>query len=120
MCEGLSKLQNTYKSGNVILALQYYINLLNDGLYGKFGIDRLPNCLTEDLEFDTTIKTKIVNMWNYDRLHVVCDLYDNCARELEKNNNKKSKIIDGYLLSIDRILIVYEDEFKQQLKQWGL
>jgi hypothetical protein len=59
-------------------------------------------------------------MWNYDRLHVVCDLYDNCARELEKNNNKKSKIIDGYLLSIDRILIVYEDEFKQQLKQWGL
>lgn len=119
MCTGLSRLQDTYKNGNVVLAIQYYVNLLNDGLEGKFSLGRIPGCLTEDLDIDTSMKTKIVGMWNYDRLHVVCDLYDNCFMELKKNANKKTDIISGYLLSIDSILCVYEKEFKTQLKQWG-
>jgi len=119
MCVGLSRLQDTYKGGNVVLALQYYINLLRDGLSGNFSLDRIPSCLLEDLDIDTTMKNKIVSMWNYDRLHVVCDLYDNCFSELKKNLNKKTDIIDGYLLSIDSILSVYEREFKTALKQWA-
>lgn len=119
MCDGLSRLQDTYKNGNVVLALQYYILLLKDGLAGDFTLDRLPKCLLEDLDIDTNMKTKIVGMWNYERLHIVCDLYDNCFSELKKNLNKKTDIIDGYLLSIDNILSVYEREFKMQLKQWG-
>lgn len=118
MCIGLERLQDTYKTGNVVLALQYYINLLRDGLEGKFNLDRIPRCLLEDLDIDTNMKTKIISMWNYERLHVVCDLYDNCFSELKKNMNKKTDIIDGYLLSIDSILSVYEREFKTQLKQW--
>lgn len=119
MCIGLSRLQDTYKAGNVVLALQYYINLMRDGLIGNFSLDRLPACLLEDLDIDTSMKTKIISMWDYNRLHIVCDLYDNCFSELKKNLNKKTDIIDGYLLSIDSILSVYEKEFKTQLKQWG-
>ncbi len=119
MCIGLSRLQDTYKTGNVVLALQYYINLMHDGLDGNFSLDRLPKCLLEDLDIDTTMKTKIRDMWTYERLHVVGDLYDNCFAELRKNLGKKTGIIDGYLLSIDSILSVYEKEFKTQLKQWG-
>lgn len=119
MCVGLGRLQDTYKFGNVVLALQYYINLMRDGLAGNFSLDRLPACLLEDLDIDTSMKTKIISMWDYNRLHIVCDLYDNCFTELKKNLNKKTDIIDGYLLSIDSILSVYEKEFKTQLKQWG-
>jgi hypothetical protein len=118
MCIGLERLQSTYKNGNVVLAIQYYINLMRDGLNGNFSLERLPQCLLEDLDIDTNMKTKIISMWNYDRLHVVCDLYDNCFSELKKNMNKKTDIIDGYLLSINSILSVYEKEFKTQLKQW--
>lgn len=119
MCIGLGRLQDTYKTGNVVLSLQYYINLLKDGLRGEFGLERIPGCLTEDLDLDTNMKTKIVGMWNYERLHIVCDLYDNCFTELRKNKNRKTDIIDGYLLSIDSILSVYEKDFKTQLKQWA-
>lgn len=119
MCVGLGRLQDTYKFGNVVLALQYYINLMRDGLAGNFSLDRLPACLLEDLDIDTSMKTKIISIWDYNRLHIVCDLYDNCFSELKKNLNKKTDIIDGYLLSIDSILSVYEKEFKAQLKQWG-
>lgn len=119
MCVGLTRLQDTYKYGNVVLALQYYINLMRDGLAGTFSLERLPACLLEDLDIDTNMKTKIISMWDYNRLHIVCDLYDNCFSELKKNLNKKTDIIDGYLLSIDSILSVYEKEFKTQLKQWG-
>jgi hypothetical protein len=117
MCIGLERLQNTYKTGNVVLSIQYYINLMRDGLNGNFDLNRLPQCLLEDLDIETNMKTKIVSIWNYERLHVVCDLYDNCFSELKKNMNKKTDIIDGYLLSIDSILSVYEKEFKTYIKQ---
>ena len=119
MCIGLTKLQDTYKTGNVVLALQFYINLLRDSLNGLFTLDRLPSCILEDLDIDTGMKNKIIGMWNYNRLHIVGDLYDNCFTELKKNQNKRNDIIDGYLLSIDSILSVYEKDFKNQLKQWG-
>lgn len=119
MCIGLMKLQDTYKTGNVVLALQFYINLLRDSLNGVFTLDRLPACILEDLDIDTGMKNKIIGMWNYNRLHIVGDLYDNCFAELKKNQNKRNDIIDGYLLSIDSILSVYEKDFKNQLKQWG-
>lgn len=37
MCAAFIKLQNTYKTGNVVLSIQYYINLLEDGLNGSFA-----------------------------------------------------------------------------------
>lgn len=119
MCIGLEKLQNTYKNGNVVLTIQYYINLLEDGLNGSFDIKRLPHCLVEDVWIDTPLKDKIVETWDFERLHRVCAIYDDCFAEISKNSKLKDEIIDGYLLAIEKLLTTYEKEFSAHLKQWG-
>jgi hypothetical protein len=115
-CSGLEHLQNTYKTGNVILTLQYYINLLSDGLNGTFEIRRLPTCLVDDIWIDSPLKVKIMNLWDYERLQRVCAMYDNCFKELQINN---TEIIDGYLLAIEQLLNTYEHEFRCIVKQLG-
>jgi hypothetical protein len=119
MCTGLEKLQSTYGGGTVVIALQYYINILKDGLNGSFSTNKLPTCILEDLEIDTNIKVNLISMWDFNRLHVICDLFDNCFAESVKQHSKRNDIIEGYLLSIDSILSVYEREFKQKIKEWG-
>jgi len=121
MCRGLERLQDTYKTGSIVLTLQYYINLLQDGMNGKFDINTsLPKCLLEDLWLDMNLKNKVVSMWDYNKIHVMCELYENCFRVYSENPPDRDEIIDGYLSSIDKILTIYEKNFKQQLRQWGL
>jgi hypothetical protein len=118
MCMAFIKLQNTYKNGNVVLAIQYYINLLEDGLKGTFDIKRLPHCLIEDLWIDSPLKTKIVELWDYKRLHRICAVFDDCFMELSKESKIRDELIGGYLLSIENILSAYEREFNTMIKQW--
>lgn len=119
MCIGLEKLQNTYKNGNVVLTIQYYINMLDDGLIGHFDTKRLPHCLVEDLWIDSPLKNKIVEMWDYERLHRVAAIFDDCFAELAKNSKFKDDLINGYLLAIEQLLNTYEKEFNANIKQWG-
>ena len=42
VCDAFKKLQETYEYGNVILALQFYINLLEDGMEGRYNDSHLP------------------------------------------------------------------------------
>ena len=107
MCKGLAKLQETYKFGNVVLTLQYYINILNAGLSGYFDDSMIPYNIRFNNVLDKNMKQKICDYWNYEKLHAICELYDNCFKELEKN----TYIIDCYLLSIDSILSMYEKSF---------
>jgi len=118
MCTGLEKLQNTYKNGNVVLTIQYYINMLEDGLKGSFDIKRLPQCLVEDLWIDSPLKNKISDLWDYERLHRVCSIFEDCFAESEKPSKIKTDLINGYLLSIENILGTYEKEFNSHIKQW--
>jgi hypothetical protein len=119
MCIGLRKLQSTYQYGNVVLAIQYYINLLEDGLKGSFDTERLPHCLIEDLWIESPLKTKVTELWDYERLHRVCTIFDDCFAESDKNSKFKVELINGYLLSIENILATYEKEFNSNIKQWG-
>lgn len=123
MCFGLEQLENTYKYGNVVLTLQYYINILNDGLSHKLEkeeiLKKLPSCLISDLELDTPMKTKIVSSWNYNKLFMIGDLYDNCFRLLKENPPDRDELIEGYLSSIDRLLEVREREFKTLVKTFN-
>lgn len=119
MCLGLEKLQNTYKFGNVVLAIQFYINLLDDGLNGSFDVKKLPKCLIEDLWIDSPLKTKVTELWDYERLHRVCAVFDDCFAEANKNSKFKDELINGYLLSIEKTLCAYEREFNTNIKQWG-
>lgn len=73
--------------------------------------------MAEDLGIDTALKDNVVAMWKYDRLHVIRELYDHCFRALHENTSSRDGIIEGYLSSIDKLLNIYETEFRQQLKQ---
>jgi hypothetical protein len=119
MCQGLEKLQNTYKAGNVVLTLQYYINLLEDALTGTFNIKRLPACLLEDVWIDSPLKNKIIEMWDYERLRRISAIYDDCFAEFNKKLKLKDEIINGYLVAVEQLLCAYEKEFDLNIKQWG-
>jgi len=119
MCLGLEKLQNTYKFGNVVLTIQYYVNLLEDGLNGTFDTRKLPKCLIDDLWIDSPLKTKVTELWDFERLHRVCSVFDDCFAESNKNSKFKEELINGYLLSIEKTLCAYEREFNLNIKQWG-
>lgn len=119
MCIGLVKLQNTYKYGNVVLVIQYYINLLENGLKGSFDNERLPQCLVDDLWVESPLKKQVTELWDYERLHRVCTIFDDCFSETMKNSKFKDDLINGYLLSIENILSTYEKEFNSNITQWG-
>lgn len=119
-CLAFKRLQETYKYGNVYLAIQFYINSLNDGVVGTYTKNRMPNYMNGDeseqnnlLDYD-----KLKNFWTFDTLKRIIDIYDKCFEI--KNDNKmhdvdKDRIINGYLNSSDAILNTVNEEFQKLL-----
>lgn len=113
---GLSKLQNTYDSGNVVYSIQYYINLINLALEGKYNKNNLPKMIgfiEDKYDFEYNY---IKNLWNYKKIKEICDLYDKCFETLNENfdceENKKEKI-EGYLLAVEHLLNISDNDFRQ-------
>jgi hypothetical protein len=119
MLLGLKQLQTTYKSGLVVIALQCYINWLNSGLNGTFDTKQLPACLIEEIGVESPLRTKIVELWDYTRLHRVCAIFADCFDESKKNSKIKDELIYGYISSIEKILSTYEKEFINIIETWG-
>lgn len=96
---GLKELQYTYKSGNSVGTLQYYINVLSDVIDDRFSPDRLyisspskqsvfldeQSIISEDeddLNYSTIIDVdKFKNFWTFDELLSLCSQFDNCFRD---------------------------------------
>ncbi len=117
-CDALSKLQSTYNSGNVILALQYYINLLRDGLEGKYNIHILPlHIVASDNEYENLLDyNKIKALWDVKTIERIWQLYDCCYSVVDDediDDIKRNAFIKGYLRSIDLILETTDKEFKK-------
>jgi len=117
MCNGLSKLQETYELGNVVYSIQYYINLVQDALEGRYSLERLPKCITTSTETRNFLDYKKIKiLWNYKKVQEICDLYDKC---FEANNDasmseeNKSNKIEGYLKAVDHLLNISDDEFRK-------
>lgn len=114
LCLALYKLQDTYEIGNVIYALQYYINIINDALDGRYTSDRLPKKTTQDFfEF-----SKIKDLWTCTKIKEICDEYDKCFDaqsdkiSTEEENNKK---IEGYLKAIEHLNLIADGKFKTMM-----
>lgn len=117
LCSGFRKLQETYEYGNVVLALQFYINLLEDAKNNIYDDNKLPNyLLIKEQEYKNFLDyDKLKNFWDIKNIKRICELYDNCFKiYLDDNipNNKKDKIINGYLKSIDAIIDITDQEFQ--------
>lgn len=121
MRDAFIKIQKTYKFGNVVLALQFYINILQDALNNKFDSSKLPKCILEkDEEYNNLLDyDKIKNLWDTDKITRICDLYDNCfkvEKNLEMPEKTRNAIIEGYLISINAILEVTDQEFQKLIQ----
>ena len=121
LCDALSKLQETYESGLVILALQFFINIIQEALEGKFDQKllekRLPKfILKKEKEYENLIDyNKLKQLWKVKTLKTICELYNNCFK-VEHDDDIQSKtkdaIIQGYLTSIVSTLDIMDKEFQ--------
>jgi hypothetical protein len=117
LCDAFSKLQDTYEFGNVVLAIQFYINLLQNALKNN-KLDSLPGCVLKKDNHDVNLLNydKIKNLWNTTKIKRVCDLYDNCFSVVNNSEIEpeiKDALIAGYLKSVNAILQVTDKEFQK-------
>jgi len=120
-CNSLRRLQETYKYGNVVLAIQFYINILEDGLDGKFDINKLPQYINKREEYYDNFLDydKIKNLWSIEKIELVHELYENCFRILERNDmtpETKDVFIKGYLTTINSNLRVIDKKFQKLIR----
>jgi hypothetical protein len=118
LCVSLRKLQETYEYGNVVLAIQFYINCIEDILNGTFNEAKLPKHVSDkELECDTLLDySKLKNFWDYTKLKRICDAYDNCFQIINDDaiiDDDKKVLIDGYLSSINATLQIMDGEFQK-------
>jgi hypothetical protein len=118
---GFSKLQYTYNNGNVVLTIQYYINLIKDSLNNKFTNELLPKCVLDGSNNKKNFLDygKIMKLWDYNKIKIICDMFDNCFKtihEINEPHDIKIKMIDGNLLTINNILDLIDGQFKILLK----
>jgi len=120
LCAGFKILQDTYKQGNVVISLQYYINILNDSIEGNFDDNRIPLCLEDTEELDDSGNlldyNKIKRLWNYDKIKDICELYDKCFESTNNDDVNKNTKIESYLLAADNLISSSENGFRDLVK----
>lgn len=122
LCLAFNKLQIlTYKYGNVVFALQYYINLLTSALNNTFDFKLLPIHLQEfNDSYDNLLDlNKLKNLWEIRDVQRICELYDNCfgvLNDTHLNSATQQSIINSYLKSINSILEIADIKFKNLIK----
>lgn len=116
-CIALSKLQETYEHGNVVLAIQFYINLFNDAINGKFDESKLPeHIVKKDKMFDNLIDyNKLKGLWTSNKVKIIRKLYDEC---FDTRNNEdmtlreKQILLNCHVESVNEFLRTNDDEFQ--------
>jgi hypothetical protein len=120
LCSGFRKLQETYEFGNVVLSLQFYINLLEDGIAGRFDNNKLPKYILEkDKEYENLLDyNKLKNLWDVKKLERICSLYDQCFQTYAEGgtSEKRDATIEAYLRSIDSFLDDFDGDFQKLIQ----
>lgn len=120
-CSALRRLQETYEYGNVVLAVQFYINILEDAINNTYSDNKLPEYIIyKEREFENLIDyEKLKNFWDYKKLKMICELYDNCFNVYNDNqvtDEEKIALIEGYLRSINTILDMIDSDFQKLIQ----
>ena len=116
LCEAFQMIQQTYDEGNVVFVLQYYINLLLDGLDGKYNKKYLPMHIVEGSKENLLDYNKIKTLWTVDKIKRICELYENCysvSTDKLKDDDTKDAFIKGYIRSVNTILELIDKEFRR-------
>lgn len=106
---GLKELQNTYKTGNAVCTIQYYIILLTSVIEGWFYSSLLYNPSSserksflddDDLESDSIIYSTIFDVqkfkhfWSKEELRSLCSQFDKCFRSPDEPDPVVFKVED--------------------------
>lgn len=117
VCSGFRKLEETYEYGNVVLAIQYYINILEDALNGNFVEAKLPRyILDKEYEMANLINyDKLRNFWDISKLKRITELYEECfsVQQNVMDSKVRDGLIDSYLQSIYKLIEISDIEFQQ-------
>jgi len=121
VCNALRKLQNTYEYGNVILSIQFYINIMEDAIDGNYNDNKLPAfILDKEQEYENLLDyDKLKNFWSYDKLRRICELFDECFKVYNAEDMmmaEKEALINGYLQSINSILELTDVDFQKLIQ----
>jgi len=124
LISAFKKLQETYKdvskSGNTILAMQFFINILNDGLNDSFNDDKLPFYLINNEEEVNTLLNydKIKNLWSHEKIKIIYNLYKECfsTQQNQIDETLKNTIISNNLQSMNAILELTDKDFQKLVK----
>lgn len=121
LCNAFRKLQETYEYGNVILAIQFYINIMEDAVNGNYNDNKLPKyILDKEKEYENLLDyDKLKNFWKYDKLKRICELYDLCFKVYNTEDMpliEKEALINGYIQSIQSILELMDIEFQKLIQ----
>lgn len=120
-CDALRKLQETYEYGNVILAIQFYINILEDAVDGRFTDRKLPKYIIkkEQEYFNLLDYDKLKNFWDYKKLKMICELYDTCFsvyQDTEMPESEKTALVAGSMHTINSILKLTDTDFQKLIQ----
>lgn len=121
LCNAFRKLQETYEYGNVILAVQFYINIMESAINGNYNDNMLPKyILDKEKEYENLLDyEKLKNFWKYDKLKRICELYDSCFKVYNSEDMilvEKEALISGYLQSIQSILEINDNGFNKLIQ----
>ena len=114
----LGKLQHTYETGNVVITLAYYINLLSDALNNKF--DHLYSLPIPERKDDLLNYEPMKKFWNIDDIELIFKHYREAFEILSyiKDNKLgalrlkvKYEEINSHVLSVERIVDVMNEAF---------
>lgn len=114
LCSGLRRLQRTYETGNVVLTIQYYINILatislednNNYFVGLFYRPKNDNCLEfisddsdkeskNELMYSTIFDVnKLKNFWSNEELLNLSELFTKCF-DMNINNTDVIEVLDN-------------------------
>ena len=117
-CDALRKLQETYEYGNVILAVQFYINILEEAVEGRFSDRKLPKYIIQkEHEYSNLLDyDKLKNFWDFKKLKMICELYDTCFSVYQDNEmitTEKTALLSGSMHTINSILKLTDADFQK-------
>lgn len=109
MITGIPHLEEVYGLSCAGLTLQYYINLLSDGVDGSYSKRRLPSYAQDVTNQNLFQPEKLRGIWKSEDIRRITELFDNCFSTKEKNKI----MLEGYITSIKSILTAKDAEFRR-------
>lgn len=105
---GIPHLMKLYDLLCAGLTLQLYINLINAGISGTYSKELLPVSARNISDNNLLHPDKLKNIWKYDDIKRITELFDNCFSTTEN-----AIMRNGYITNIETILRAKDEEFRK-------